>query len=158
GRGRIAPAFMKSAWTRDHPEIALDAAAVEALLAPLFPGERVMRFISVLGGLINTNVKVTTSRHAAPVLLRLYQREPARASTAVAITARIAGTVPVATSLYFSTTNPVTGHPYAILKWIEGEPLETIRSSLDRTTSSSLGRSVGHSLAAIHSFTFDKLG
>jgi aminoglycoside phosphotransferase (APT) family kinase protein len=92
------------------------------------------------------------------VLLRLYQGDPAHAAKEVAITARIAGTVPVANSLYFSATNPMTGHPYAILQWIDGQTFETVRSAHDRSTAASLGRSIGHSLAAIHSFTFDKRG
>jgi aminoglycoside phosphotransferase (APT) family kinase protein len=147
---------MKSAWPRNHPEIALDSGAVETLVAPLFPGERVVSFVPVAGGLINTNLKVTTTRHA--ILLRIYQGDPAHAAKEVAITARIAGTVPVANSLYFSPANPVTGHPCAILEWIDGQPLEAIGALLDRTATSRLGRSVGHALAAIHSFTFDKLG
>jgi aminoglycoside phosphotransferase (APT) family kinase protein len=149
---------MKSSWTRDQPEIAFDTAAIEALLAPLFPAQRVVSFAQVSGGLINTNLKVITERHATPVLLRVYQGDPAHAAKEVAITARIAGTVPVANSLYFSATNPFSGHPYAILEWIDGQTFEAIRNSLDRSAAAGLGRSIGHTLAAIHSFTFDKPG
>src|ERR1700674_2962833 len=119
---------MKSGWTRDRPEIELDGPAIAELVAPLFPGSSVAGYARVAGGLINTNIKVTTSGRAKPVLLRLSQRDPASARKEVAVTARIAGAVPVAPFLYFSEHNSITGRPYAIAEWIDGEPLDRIRA------------------------------
>jgi len=149
---------MKADWPRDHPEIALDAPAVATLLAPLFPDDRVIGVAPVPGGLINTNLKVTTAGRAAPVLLRLYQGNPAGATKEVAITARIAGSVPVAKFLYFSPTNPITGQPYSVAEWIDGARLDTALDTLNPQAKMGLGRSIGHALARIHDFTFDKLG
>ena len=149
---------MKSGWTRDRPEIELDGPAIAELVAPLFPGSSVAGYARVAGGLINTNIKVTTSGRAKPVLLRLYQRDPASARKEVAVTARIAGAVPVAPFLYFSEHNSITGRPYAIAEWIDGEPLDRIVASLDRQAITTIGHSLGHALAAIHEFTFDRPG
>jgi aminoglycoside phosphotransferase (APT) family kinase protein len=149
---------MKDGWTRHHPEIELDAAAITALLQPAFPGARLTAVERVGGGLINTNLKVVASGIATPVLLRLYQRDPASARKEVAVTARIAGSVRVPRFLYFSEHDPLTGLTYGITEWIDGNRLDMVAGSLDRPAVASLGHAVGQTLAAIHGFAFDKPG
>jgi aminoglycoside phosphotransferase (APT) family kinase protein len=149
---------MKDGWTRQSPEIALDASAITALLQPAFPGARVTGIEPMRGGLINTNLKVSATGIAGPVVLRLYQRDVASARKEVAVTARVAGSLPVARFLYFSDRDPLTGLPYGITEWIEGNRLDAVVGSLDGPAARSLGRAVGHVLAAIHGFTFEKHG
>jgi aminoglycoside phosphotransferase (APT) family kinase protein len=149
---------MKDGWTRERPEIELDAAAVTAMLQPAFPGARATAIERMRGGLINTNVKVSATGIAEPVLLRLYQRDLSSARNEVAVTARVAGSVPVARFLYFSERDPLTGLPYGITQWIDGARLDAVVGSLDGSSTRGLGRAVGHVLAAIHGFVFDKPG
>jgi len=149
---------MKDGWTRERPEIELDTDAVTALLQPAFPGARVTGIERMPGGLINTNLKISASGIAEPVVLRLYQRELASARTEVAVTARVGGSVPVARFLYFSERDPLTGLPYGITQWIDGKRLDAVVGALDAPSTGSLGRAVGHVLAAIHGFTFDRPG
>lgn len=149
---------MKDGWTRERPEIELDKDAVTALLQPAFPGARATAIERMPGGLINTNLKISASGIAEPVVLRLYQREPASARNEVAVTARVGGSVPVARFLYFSERDPLTGLPYGITQWIDGRRLDVVVGSLDGPSTGSLGRAVGHVLAAIHGFTFDQPG
>jgi aminoglycoside phosphotransferase (APT) family kinase protein len=149
---------MKERWPRGRPAIALDSLAVEALLQPAFPGATVDAVEPVSGGLINTNVKVTISGRPRPVLLRLYQGNPEGAGTEAAVAARIAGSVPVPRFLYSSARNPLTGDPYAITEWLEGEPLDEVAASLHGPETEHLGQALGHTAAAIHGITFDRPG
>src|SRR5262249_1827416 len=66
--------------------------------------------------------------------------------------------VPCPRILYFSSSNPVTGHPYLIREWVEGSRLENVAQELARQEIVELADSVGASLAAIHSYTFQHGG
>jgi len=149
---------MKDGWTRERPEIELDAAAVTSLLRPAFPAARVTGIERIRAGLTNTNLKVLASGIARPVLLRLYQRDLASARKEVAVTARVAGSVPVARFLYFSERDPLNGLAYGITEFIDGSCLDAVVGGLDEPSTGSLGRAVGRVLAAIHGFGFDKPG
>ena len=70
----------------------------------------------------------------------------------------MADRVPVAQFLYFSPSNPATGHPYALLDWVEGERLEIVAADVGTTDLSELGQAVGEALAGIGSFTFPEPG
>jgi aminoglycoside phosphotransferase (APT) family kinase protein len=149
---------MKDGWARDHPEIELDASTVTRLLQPAFPGARATAIERVHGGLVNTNLKISASGIAGPVLLRLYQRDIASARKEVAVTACITGSVPVAKFLFFSERDALTGVPYGITQWIDGSRLDLVVGSLDGPSTSAIARATGHVLAAIHGFEFDKPG
>lgn len=149
---------MRERWTRSTPELRLDHAAVGLLLRPAFPEAEIAGIEYVTGGLMNTNIRVTLSGRAEPVLLRLYQRDPALALKEMRLGRKIASHVPVARFIHFAEGNPATGHPYALMEWIDGERLETVVPSLGDGALAVLGASVGRTLAAIHGFTFDKPG
>jgi aminoglycoside phosphotransferase (APT) family kinase protein len=149
---------MKENWPRQVPVVALDTAAVARLVLPLFPGDSIRSFAPVGGGLTNTNYKVTLMRRAEPLLLRLYQRGVAPAQKEMAIDALIAPRVPVLHFFDLGEDNPVTGHPYAVLDWIEGPDLQHLLPSLSRTRLLGFADRLGKVLAAIHSFTFDIFG
>src|SRR5271166_3030278 len=121
---------MKDGWTRERPEIELDAAAVTSLLRPAFPAARVTGIERIRAGLTNTNLKVLASGIARPVLLRLYQRDLASARKEVAVTARVAGSVPVARFLYFSERDPLNGLAYGITEFIDGSCLDAVVGGL----------------------------
>ena len=86
---------MRDDWTRGTPALAIDAAAAETLIAPAFPGARVVEVAPATGGLANTNLRVALAGRDSPLLLRLYQRDPAQARKEVALHHRLAGHVPV---------------------------------------------------------------
>jgi aminoglycoside phosphotransferase (APT) family kinase protein len=149
---------MKENWPRQVPVVALDAAAVARLVLPLFPGDSIRSFSPVGGGLTNTNYKVTLARRASPLLLRLYQRGVAPAQKEMAIDNLIAPRVPVLHFFHLSDDNPVTGHPYAVLDWIEGPDLQHILPALSQERLLGFADKIGKVLAAIHSFTFEIFG
>ena len=140
------------------PELRLDHAAVSLLLRPAFPDAEVAGIERMTGGLMNTNIRVALSGRAEPVLLRLYQRDPALARKEARLSRLVASRVPVARFIHIADDNPVTGHPYAVMEWIDGERLDAVAASLDDSALATLGVSLGRTLAAIHGFTFDKPG
>ena len=149
---------MKEHWPRQVPAVALDAAAIARLVLPLFPGDTVRAFTLVGGGLTNTNYKVSLARRKAPLLLRLYQRGVAPAEKERAIDALIAPRVPVLHFFGLGEANPVTGHPYAVLDWIEGPDLQHALQGMTPDRLLGMAARIGKVLAAIHSFTFEIFG
>ncbi len=149
---------MKENWPRQVPAVALDAAAVARLVLPLFPGDSIRAFAPVGGGLTNTNYKVSLVRRKEPLLLRLYQRGVVPAEKERAIDALIAPRVPVLHFFHLGDANPVTGHPYAVLDWIEGPDLQHVLRNMPRARLLALAAKIGKVLAAIHSFTFEIFG
>jgi aminoglycoside phosphotransferase (APT) family kinase protein len=149
---------MRDGWTRATPVIEVDAAAAESLLAPAFPGARVAGIAPVSGGLANTNLKVTLAGHDAPLLLRLYQRAPAEARKEWALHRRLAGIAPVPAVLHAAESNPLTGGPYAVVEWVDGDHLGRIAPGLGRRARDELARDIGRVLAAIHEVTFPTSG
>jgi aminoglycoside phosphotransferase (APT) family kinase protein len=149
---------MRDGWTRGTPALALDAAAAEILIAPAFPGARVVEIAPVAGGLANTNLRLKLSDREAPLLLRLYQRDPGQARKEAALHRHLAGRVPVPAILHTAEANPVTGGAYAVVEWIEGVHLGRLVPALQANARRDLGRDIGRVLAAIHAVTFPTAG
>ncbi len=149
---------MRDDWTRGTPALALDAAAAATLIAPALPGARVIEVTPATGGLANTNLRLTLADRESPLLLRLYQRDPAQARKEVALHRGLAGHVPVPAILYAADGNPVTGGPYAVVEWIDGIHLGRIAPGLAAGARQDLGRDIGRVLAAIHEMTFPTAG
>ncbi len=149
---------MRDGWTRGTPALALDAATATALVAPAFPGARVVEVVPAAGGLANTNLRLTLAGRDSPLLLRLYQRDPAQARKEVALHRRVAGHVPVPAILYAADANPVTGGPYAMVEWVDGIHLGRVAPELAAESRQDLGRDIGRVLAAIHEVTFPTAG
>ena len=149
---------MRERWQRGTCELALDAAAAARLLEPIFPGAVVTSAEPIGGGLANTNIRAVLAGRSEPVRLRLYQQDPPQARKEAAVSRLIASRVPVPGFLHVADSNPITGRPYAIIEWVEGVRLETAFAAMDDAVLTRLGRSLGGTLAAIHSFGFDKFG
>ncbi|WP_420348985.1 phosphotransferase family protein [Pelagibius sp.] len=150
---------MRDDWERQEDLIDLSAADIAALLQPAFPGVAIESVAPAKGGKANTNVRVELATPAGPVLLRLFVRDPAAGAKEVAILRRLAGQVPVPKVHAFAPDNAVTGHPYAILDWVEGRrmdlALSAARSQLERCQ---MAAAVGETLARIGALTFPQAG
>jgi len=144
-------------WARFSATLDLTRSQVEALIAPAFPGKAVVQRSIVAGGLANTNIYVRLA-DGEQLLLRIFQRDPGQAEKEYNLSLLTSNRVPVPPCLYFSPTNPFSGHPYLIRQWVEGDRLETILPAIDPAGASELGRAVGAVLASIHSFTFARAG
>ncbi len=101
---------------------------------------------------------MTLSGPPGRVLLRLYARNGIAARKELSLERLIGDRVPTARFLHFEDSNPITGLPYAVLAWIEGERLDVIARREPPSEFPALGAAVGAVLAGIHSFRFDKPG
>ena len=149
---------MRARWPRAHALVPVDLAALTELIQPAFPGRTVIASEPTAGGLSNTNLRLTLAERQAPVRLRLYTRHPDRAALEVAVMARASTKVAVPRVLHVTESNPVTGHPYALLDWIDGVRLELAAADTPASDLSELGRCIGTVMARFHSVTFDTYG
>ncbi len=137
---------MRERWTRGEPTLALTREQVATLL----PRHTVLAVTPTTGGLANTNLRVDTT--SGPVHLRLWTRDPTQAAKELALRTLVADRVPLPRLIEAAPDNPITGHPYAVMEWIDAPRLEQVMPS------PMLARDVGRTLAAIHSFTFPRTG
>ncbi len=149
---------MREDWARSKPVIDLDEQTVEGLLEPLFPGNRVIEIAPVPGGLTNTNLKIRLAGRTAPLFLRFYQRSGDLAHKEMAICARVKGRVHVPAYLHYAPENPVTGHAFAVIDWIDAKTLQELHGSLNDKALTEIGIAIGAMLAAIHAFDYDHFG
>jgi len=147
---------MRERWQRATPEVTLGLADITRLLRPVFPGAAAVASRRIGGGLANTNIKVLVKGRASPVMLRLHQRDVSEGAKEAALLGRLSERVPMPDLLYFSLDNPVTGHPYAVIDWVDGERLDILARRGHGIAA--LGHAVGEALARVHAITFDKYG
>ena len=147
---------MRESWERDSAEIVLDRAAVATLLGPVFPRAAIAGVERVPGGLVNTNLKIVLRDRPDPVLLRIYQRDADQGLKEAALIRRLATCVPVPPLFYAAESNPVTGHAYSILGWVEGRGLDAL--ALAGEDLRAAGQTLGTALAHVHAVKFDRFG
>lgn len=149
---------MREDWIRSRPVIDLDLLEVESLIAPLFPDCRIIDMGPVPGGLTNTNFRVTLADRGTPLLLRFYQRSGDLAHKEMAICHLVGGKVRVPTYLHYAPENPVTGHAFALMDWVDAKSLQDLRPTLSADDFTALGRAIGQLLAALHGFAYAHFG
>jgi aminoglycoside phosphotransferase (APT) family kinase protein len=147
---------MRQSWERDRAELALDAAALARLLDPVFPDAAIASVERVPGGLVNTNLKIVLRGRSSPLLLRIYQRDSREGLKEVALIRKLASHVAVPELIYAAQENPVTGHAYSMLSWVEGRGLDAL--ALAGQDLDSAGRALGIALANVHAMKFDRFG
>ncbi len=149
---------MREGWNRATALIELSNKEVEELLHPLLPGITVTSVEQTKGGLANTNLKIQIAGDEEPLLLRFCIRDPNSVVKEFRLLELVEGVVPVPFLCHFSRDNPVNGHPYILMQWVEGTRLETVVDTLELSEIADLGESLGKTLAGIHSFHFEHQG
>jgi aminoglycoside phosphotransferase (APT) family kinase protein len=137
---------MRERWTRGEPTLTLTRDEVAALL----PDRAVLVVTPTTGGLANTNLRIDTT--TGSVHLRLWTRDPKQAAKELSLHSLVARRVRVPRLLHSAPDNPITGHPFAVMEWIDAPRLEQIAPS------PALAHAIGRTLGAIHSFTFPRTG
>lgn len=148
---------MRESWSRPYPAVVLSPEAATALARSLPGRSTVLRVAELSGGLANTNLRLDLDGHP-PVVLRLFQRDPAQAAKEQAIHALASERGLPAPRLLGSGEDPATELPFALLEWIDGQRLDEVARGLDDAALVPLARSVGAALATIHAVTFDRSG
>lgn len=138
---------MRDNWNRAATTINLGKRELEALISPAFPHAVVEEVSSTEGGLANTNIRVKIVAHPDTYLVRLYTSDPQEAQKEFALNRLVEETVPSPHFIHFSQTNSVTGHPYAIMQWVNGQRFESVFSQLNGCELSEVGRDLGSVMA-----------
>lgn len=149
---------MRDKWNRATAELTLTNDELTELVRDCFPNDRVAAAELSAGGLANTNIKISLANAEKPVLLRIFVRDPSEAKKESRIYELIMGKVPAPRVYGFGADNRITGHPYILMEWKEGERLEVAAPGLSPDNLFCLGKSVGSALARIHSITFARAG
>ncbi len=143
---------------RAEEALSLTNNELEILVQPAFPRTRVLHSQLAAGGLANTNIRVMLYDRKTPVMVRIFTRDPSQAQKEFRINSAIDGAVPTPEFFHFSMENPVTGHPYAIMQWLDAPRLETVYPKLSHTELMQVGTSIGKVLANIHHYKFPTTG
>jgi aminoglycoside phosphotransferase (APT) family kinase protein len=142
-------------WERAHEFLELPAAAIEARVRAVYPAAGLKNAQPMDRGLRNTNYRLTVVGAPSPLALRLYVADPAACAREAAILAHVAGRVPAPRVLGTDTT---ADPPYALLEWLEGEPLDEVLRDCDAGTALDLSAACGTVLAAVHETRFPAPG
>lgn len=145
---------MREDWARSRPILDFDITVAEALIAPVFPGARIVEMRPVEGGLTNTNFWLQLADRTGALLLRFYQRTGDLAQKERALCQKLAGRVPVPAFLHYAPENPATGHAFALIDWIDAKPLQSFLPGLTADAQRDVGAALGRTLAATHGFTY----
>jgi aminoglycoside phosphotransferase (APT) family kinase protein len=149
---------LREDWNRATPALDLGLPELTALIQPAFPGQTVVASEPTQGGLANTNIRIWLSESGQPLLLRLFVRSPGEVHKEEALNRHVSAHTPVPRFLYVTADNPITGHPFVIMEWIDGTRLEVAAPRLNTEQARGLGRSIGATLASIHALTFPRTG
>jgi aminoglycoside phosphotransferase (APT) family kinase protein len=149
---------MRENWTRADEAISLTNSELEILVQPAFPRTRVLHSQPAAGGLANTNIRVMLYDRKTPIMVKIFTRDPGQAQKEFRINSAIDGAIPIPEFFHFSVDNPVTGHPYAIMQWMDAPRLELVYPKLSHTELMQLGRSLGTVLQNIHHYKFPTTG
>lgn len=148
---------MREHWTRTAPVLKLDVDEAAALVRPALGEVRVNAIETLGGGHSNTNLRLKFDAEPHSVVLRLYQRDPKEARKEAAISALVAPAVPAPRYLHVGA-RASNGQTYAVVEWVDGEPLAVVARHATDSELSAMGRSIGAVLAAIHAHTFEQAG
>ena len=145
---------MERGWDRAHRFVDLPAGELERLVGAALPGARLCAARPLTSGLRNSNYRVDLVG-TAPVLLRLYTADPEACGREAGVLAAMAGRGPAPRVLHSEgTADP----QFALLEWMDGDPLDVVLRDCDSNTANELARACGSTLAAIHGIRFPTAG
>src|ERR1700722_4441371 len=98
----------KDGW---RPRRTLSTADARVLATRAFPRGAVIEAEPLVGGLRNTSIRVVLGAHAGPVVLRLYDAEPAACAKERTLLASLASTIPSPSCSTRASTRPMACLP-----------------------------------------------
>lgn len=149
---------MRENWNLSAPDLNLSLIQLTGLIQPAFDGDTVLQATPAVGGLANANLRLTLARHPRPILARFWVRSAGDAAKEVGLIEHVAGRIPTPRVFLFAESNPINGHPYALMEWFEGDRLEVAVKTASSEQIAGISRSVGATLARIHQIIFPSTG
>jgi aminoglycoside phosphotransferase (APT) family kinase protein len=142
-------------WERARPFAEPSIEEMENRVGVFFPGARVLAADRQTRGLRNSNYRLTVAGAPSPLALRLYVADPAACAREAAVIAALSGRIPAPRMLGSDT---VADPPFALLEWLDGEPLDDVLRDCDVAAALNLAAGCGTVLAAIHETRFPAPG
>ena len=150
--------YDKANWVRSRCETALAIQTIARLVRRAFPAERVATAQLMPGGLANSNYKVEFDRRRAPIVLRIYDRDPAVCQKEVDILRMVSRSVPVPEVFHAEPAGAAGVGPFVLMEYVEGITFRELKGSRDAQATAQAAYSIGAALAAIGRFTFPASG
>jgi len=140
--------------------ITLTNQTIQKILAEAFPKEKITNTELLVGGLINSNIKIEFASRRAPVVLRVYRDGPEVCRKEVALNELIKTEVPVSSVIYAETANADVAElpTFAVFEFVPGITFQHLKRSGNLEAIQQASGSVGATLAAIGRFRFPKSG
>lgn len=151
---------MTKLWHRHRPYLQPTDDELAALLDTTIGRDDVTDSTVLTDGRFNTNLRVDFAV-GAPVVIRIYERDPSVQQLEAAVIDAVADHVPTArvlssieepsSSLPADIADALPGHPMTVFQWLEGESPTVLLEQLDDQNGRRLAGQIGATLAGIHS-------
>ena len=128
------------------------------MVATAFPRHRVVDVQLLSGGLSNSNFKVQLDPRGDPIVLRIYDRDPAVCQKEVDVLRLVKETVPVPEVLHAEPTGLDGAGPFIVLRYVDGITFRQLKVSRDADAIGEAAYSIGRALAAIGQYRFPRPG
>jgi aminoglycoside phosphotransferase (APT) family kinase protein len=157
-RGYGLVLYEKANWVRSKAQIGLPLDTVRRLARAALPSRPVISAEPLSGGLANSTYKVHLDHPANPVVLRVYDRDPAACQKEVDIYRLVGKTVPVPEILHAEPAGLDGVGPFLFMEYVQGITFRELKASRDPEAIAQAARSAGRALAQIHAYAFPKSG
>lgn len=141
---------------RIRPLVTLDRPMIESMCAPITGGRALGDVAAMEGGLVNTLLRVTTTK-GADYALRMSSPDPddatwsARFEVEIDLLRRLSRSLPVPCPIVVDRTAFDFGVPYLIYPWIDGITLNDCRRNFGHVALPSLAEPIGRVIGSIAS-------
>jgi aminoglycoside phosphotransferase (APT) family kinase protein len=134
----------------------MDNPTLTRMIQPALPGA-VAASSEALDGMANNSYRVVLDGRDSPVVVRVYTRAPESAAKEWEIMTHVSRRLPVPSILWHGQIPELCDKPYAVLRWVDGVPLDTIirKGGADAHQAA---YAAGEVLGRIGSFTLPKPG
>lgn len=128
---------------------------ISRLSKSLMPRRRVASAVRLRGGISNSSFKIHFEQGDEPIVLRIYERDPAACRKEIDILRALRQTVPVPEVLHAEPEGFDEEGPFIFLKYVEGITFRQLKATGNRRAIQEASYCVGTTLAAIgkHNFT-----
>jgi fructokinase len=122
---------------------------ISRLCESLAPRRRVTSAVRLSGGISNNSFKIHFESFDEPIVLRIYERDPAACRKELDLLCALGQTVPVPEVVHAEPEGFGDEWPFIFLKYVEGITFRQLKATGDRRAIQEASYAVGATLAAI---------
>jgi aminoglycoside phosphotransferase (APT) family kinase protein len=148
----------KEGWSRAKASEALPLDVVQRLVARAFPRHRLASAELLAGGLSNSNFKLRLDPDTDPIVLRIYDRDPAACQKEVDLLALVRPTVPVPEVVHAEPGGMDGVGPFVLMRYVDGVTFRQLKAAGDVRALEEACYSIGNASAAIAQYRFPRGG